>query len=115
MKVVSLLIVWWIPLLHTAGTAQSLSRDSIESKAETGVKSVVMPQAWDVVFPGHASEENLGASLEDEDDSLEDDLFDAGLSLRSSWQNLDCCDISSVARPQRNLPSNPSDPHPLRC
>jgi hypothetical protein len=114
MKVVSLLIFWSLPLLQTGGHGQALSHGDAPH-AESHVTSAVIQQARDVFFPGDTSRGSFGASLCNEEDSLDDVFFDTGLLFSSLWRNFGRDDLSSLARSQHDLLRSPSHPHPLRC
>ncbi len=115
MKVVPLLIFWSLPFLTTEGHDRSLStRDTVAMPAEADVTSIAIQSVRDVFFPGDPGGSPV-ASLWDEEDSLEDDVFHGSLSLDwscpvSSPNDLDPCD-----RCRCELPPNPSQPRPLRC
>jgi hypothetical protein len=114
MKAVSLLIFWSLPLLQAGGHGQAASHGDA-AHAKSHVTSAVIQQAREVFFPVDASGGNLGASLCDEEESLDDVFFDTGLLSSSSWRNFGRDDLSSLARSRHDLLRCPSHPHPLRC
>jgi hypothetical protein len=114
MKVVSLLIFWSLPILQTGGHGQALPHGDTPH-AESHVTSAVIQPPRDLFFPGDTSRGSFGASLCDEEDSLEDFFFDTGLMFSRSWRNFGQDDLSTLACSPLDLLRSPSHPHPLRC
>jgi hypothetical protein len=74
-----------------------------------------MQRAGDNSLPGDPLTGNLGRSLADDDDSLEDGSLD--LSFSTAWrsQAVKRGNLTSLAALQHNLLRIPPCPHPLRC
>jgi hypothetical protein len=111
MNVVSFLILWSLPFLHAGGHGQSLH----PADAHAHASPVFLQPAKELSSPGDPGMRSPGASLEDEEDSLEDDVLDAGLLSSPSWRDLGRVDRSALARSRHDLFRSPSRSHPLRC
>jgi len=110
MKLVTLLIFWSLPLLST-GRSDQLA----PSHDRSHLNPAVIQYGSDQSSPGVPRFPSSGASLFDEEDTLDDVLFDTGLLLASSWRILLSDPFASMARSQRIIPRDPSCPLPLRC
>jgi hypothetical protein len=116
MKVTSFLIVWLLPLLQAGGYGQSPCRGyASRTHAEAHVASSMVLEARHVSFPDGPSSGSLGASFEDEEDSLEDGFLDGGLLLSRSWRDLARGGLASFAHLRHDLLRIPFHAHPLRC
>jgi hypothetical protein len=111
MNVVSFLILWSLPFLHAGGHGQSLHR----ADAHAHASSVVSEPSKELSSPGDPGMRSPGASLEDEEDSLEDDVLDAALLSSPTWRDFGRSDRSALARSRHDRFRSPSRTHPLRC
>lgn len=114
MNVVSFLILWSLPFLHAGGHGQSLPRaDAL--RADPHDSPFLVPPARELSVPADLDIGSPGASLEDEEEPLEDDFFDTGLLSSPSWRAFGQVGCSALARSRRDLFRSPSRTHPLRC
>lgn len=116
MKVVPLLIFWWLPLLAGGEHGQSPAGGSVDGQlAKAPVEPAVILKTRDASSPADPSSRSLGGSLWDEEDSLEDVVCDTGPSLSGSLFDRVCDSLAALADGQRDLFRTPSHSHPLRC
>jgi hypothetical protein len=116
MKVVSLLILWSLPLLPTGDHAPSLPWGRGDARhAADHVNSPFIQHARDNSCPGDPFGGSLSGSLEEEEDSLEDVFLDSELLLSRMSPNRGPDALSSFAYEHQDLRRTPSQPHPLRC
>jgi hypothetical protein len=116
MKLVPILILWLVSLYQTVGPGQTHSGVFGGGPVADAVStSLVIQRGPTNSIPGDPGSGSLGASLEDEEDSLEDGLFCTSLAAfwRSPTAGTD--NLSCRADSQLGLLRIPSRPHPLRC
>jgi hypothetical protein len=116
MRIVSLLFIWALPFLPAGGHGQSGCPEFVPaSQADSHTSSVAMQRAGDESLPGDPITGNLGRSLADDDDSLEDGSLDLSFSTFWRSQAVKRGNLTSLAPLQHNLLRIPPCPHPLRC
>ena len=116
MRLVPLLIFWSLPFLPYGGHGQSLSgRDGMSHGRVDFVASIVIHQGTNDSIPGDPGPGSLGASFEDEEDTLEDGFVSACLSSCGDWHNAEQGNLSCMVHTRQGLLRIPSPPHPLRC
>ena len=109
MKVVSLLIFWFLPFTFTGGYGHSLSCGYSEPRhAMAHGTSAVIQNADDASFPDDSGGGSLGSSLWEEDDSLEDVFCNTALLLAGSFRSRGRGELSSLVRADHDLLRMPS-------
>jgi hypothetical protein len=116
MNVVSLLIYCSLSLFPSHGHGHSSYRDRGDvPHVATDASSVVIQSSRDFFFPDDQGAGTLGASLWEEDDSLEDGIVGAGILPSGSLRDLGWDDVTSLADWQHDPLRTPSYSQPLRC
>ena len=117
MKIASLLIAWSLSFLPSSGLIESLESGPPRGAghdASLATRSSVNPSR-DASLPDDPTDAGFGASLEDEEDSVEDLLFADGLWLSGSLRDIGRGDRSCLVHVLHDLLRIPPRPHPLRC
>jgi hypothetical protein len=114
MKIASLLILWSSTFLHCGGADRSLVRGQAPRSSHHVASAVFQQPADDSALDGPGGV-CAGVSLWDEEDNLDDDLFDTALHS-SSWLDFlgrNCLDFQAFSRVR--IPGSPAQLIPLRC
>jgi hypothetical protein len=116
MKLVPILILWLVSHFQTVGPGQTHSGVSGGGAVANVVStSLAIERGPTHSIPGDPSSGSLGASLEDEEDSLEDGHFCTSLAAFWRLPTAGTDSLSCLADSQLGLLRIPSRPHPLRC
>jgi hypothetical protein len=114
MKIASLLILWSSTLLHAEGVDRSLVLNQGSRSGQHVGSAVIQTPVAGYSLDGLGGV-NASASLWDEEDNLDDDLFDTALHL-PSWLDLrgrNRLDCRAYLRDR--VPESPTPLIPLRC
>jgi hypothetical protein len=115
MKLVPILIFWSLALLQVGGYDRCPTWASRVNDTDGLMTSMVIHSGTHDPVPGQPNSGNQGASLEDEDETLEDGFLSASLSGLWQWQDAGPDDLARVAHARQGLLRTPRSPHPLRC
>ena len=116
MRIVSLLFIWALPFLPAGGHGQVLcQRFATSSQTDTHATTLALQRAGDDSLPSDRTTGNLGRSVAEDDDSLEDGSLDLTFSAVWRSQAVKRGNLTSLAPLQHELLRVPSCPHPLRC
>lgn len=116
MKVATLLLIWWLPVLHAGGPGQTRCLDCVARGYHAGphIFAMSMERGRDGL-PDNPAQQNPGLYVEDEEDPVEDGLVADGLWLSRLWWNPGQGELASQVHRPQDLLRIPPSPHPLRC
>lgn len=116
MKVATLLLIWWLPVLQAGGPGHSRCLECVARGHHVGshILTLSMERAQDA-FPDNSAPRSPGLYVEDEEDPVEDNFVADGLWLSRLWWDPGQGGYSPFVRGLQDLLRIPASPHPLRC
>lgn len=114
MKLIPILIFWSLPWLPPGGFSGSLPLRP-DSSAAVHAQGFVLCQPQDLPTPDDPPLSRVKASLEDEEESVEDDLLQAAYTLPSHLDEVRVVAMIRVVEIGRHSSQSPTRTLPLLC